>query len=241
MSRADRGIERVDIPTQTVLLGGRGGNPKNVGLSASKNNFAPRIGMIYRMNENTVFRTGYGITYNPIGWSRPIRGFYPATIANFLVNNETFQPYGSINQGIPFFTGPDLSSGRVPLPPTVDMRTPEPGNIDRGTLQSWNLFVERRLPARSRSISATSGPRATAAMRTSTSTRRTHRWRQRSPSDRNQRTQPRPEVLGTAPEDEVSRSATRREPAVHQGSVAQGCLHLEQGDEHRRDEDGWTA
>jgi hypothetical protein len=52
-----------------------------------------------------------------------------------------------INQGIPFFTGPDLSSGRVPLPPQVDMRTPEPGNVDRGTLQSWNLFIERRLPA----------------------------------------------------------------------------------------------
>jgi hypothetical protein len=146
MTRADRGIERVDLATQTVLLGGLGGNPKNVGLSADKNNFAPRIGMIYRMNENTVFRTGYGITYNPIGWSRPLRGFYPLTIANSFVNNETFQPYGSINQGIPFFTGPDLSSGRVPLPPTVDMRTPEPGNVDRGTLQSWNLFVERRLP-----------------------------------------------------------------------------------------------
>ncbi len=146
MTRADRGLERVDIATQTVLLGGLGGNPENVGLSASKNNFAPRVGMIYRMDENTVFRTGFGITYNPIGWSRPLRGFYPATIANSFVNNETFQPYGSINQGIPFFTGPDLSSGRVPLPPQVDMRTPEPGNVDRGALKSWNLFVERRLP-----------------------------------------------------------------------------------------------
>jgi hypothetical protein len=146
MTRADRGLERVDIATQTVIIGGRGGNPENVGLSAGKDNFAPRIGLIYRMDDNTVFRTGYGITYNPIGWSRPLRGFYPATIANSFVNNETFQPYGLINQGIPFFTGPDLSSGRVPLPPQVDMRTPEVGNVDRGTLQSWNLFVERRLP-----------------------------------------------------------------------------------------------
>ena len=84
MTRADRGLERVDIPTQTVILGGLGGNPKNVGLSASKNNFAPRIGMIYRVERRHGFRTGYGITYNPIGWSRPLRGFYPATIANEL-------------------------------------------------------------------------------------------------------------------------------------------------------------
>ena len=146
MSRADRGIEIVDIPTQTVLLGGLGGNPKNLGLSASKNNFAPRVGAIYRWNEKTVVRTGYGITYNPIGWSRPLRGFYPLTIAASFFNNETFQPYGSINQGIPAIVGPDLSSGRIRLPPSVDMRTPEIGNVDRGILQSWNLFIERRLP-----------------------------------------------------------------------------------------------
>ena len=146
MSRKDRGIEIVDIPTQTVLLGGRGGNPKNLGLSAAKDNFAPRLGLIYRWDDNTVIRSGYGITYNPIGWSRPLRGFYPLTIASSFVNNDTFRPYGSIDQGIPIITGPDLNSGRFPLPPTVDMRTPEIGNVDRGTLQSWNLFVERRLP-----------------------------------------------------------------------------------------------
>ena len=173
MHRADRGIERLDLTRSTCCSAACGGNPNNVGLTASKNNFAPRIGTIYRMNENTVFRTGYGVTYNPIGVVAPDARLLPGDDRERAsVNNNTFQPYGSINQGIPLFTGPDLSSGRVPLPTAVDMRTPEPGNIDRGTLQSWNLFVERRLPIRSRSISATSGPRATAAMRTSTSTRR---------------------------------------------------------------------
>jgi hypothetical protein len=146
MTRKDRGIEIVDIPTQTVLLGGRGGNPKNLGLTAEKNNFAPRLGLIYRWDENTVVRSGYGITYNPIGWSRPLRGFYPLTIAASFVDNDPFRAFGSLDQGIPIITGPDLNAGRFPLPPTVDMRTPEIGNVDRGTLQSWNLFIERRLP-----------------------------------------------------------------------------------------------
>jgi Carboxypeptidase regulatory-like domain/TonB dependent receptor-like, beta-barrel len=149
MHRADRGIERVDLQTLEVLLGGRGGNPENVGLEASKNNFAPRLGAIYRVDDNTVVRAGYGVTYNPIPWSRPIRGFYPATIAaqfSGQADINSFQPYGTLDQGIPTITGPDLESGRFPLPGSVDMRTPEPGNVDRGTIQSWNLAFERRLP-----------------------------------------------------------------------------------------------
>ena len=44
MHRADRGLERVDLQTLEVLLGGRGGNDKNVGLKADWDNFAPRAG-----------------------------------------------------------------------------------------------------------------------------------------------------------------------------------------------------
>ena len=75
-------------PRSTSSLGGRGGNPKNVGLEAGKDNFAPRMGLVYRMNEDTVFRTGYGVTYNPIPWSRPMRGFYPVTIASQLLQHQ---------------------------------------------------------------------------------------------------------------------------------------------------------
>ena len=146
MHRADRGIERVDLDTLEVLLGGRGGNPENLGLTAAKDNFAPRVGMIYRLNENNVFRAGYGVTYNPLPWSRPMRGQYPLTIAANFQQNEPFSYYSTLEQGIPLIVGPDLESGRFPLPPAVSMRTPKPGDVDRGTIQSWNLAYERRLP-----------------------------------------------------------------------------------------------
>jgi hypothetical protein len=146
MHRADRGLERVDLQTLEVLLGDRGGNPRNVGLSAAKDNFAPRVGAIYRLDDNTVFRTGYGVTYNPIPWGRPLRGFYPATIAASFFVNEPFAWYNTLDEGIPLISGPDLQSGRFPLPSGVDMRTPEVGNVDRGYIQSWNVAVERRLP-----------------------------------------------------------------------------------------------
>jgi hypothetical protein len=129
-----------------VLLGGRGGNPTHLGLTAAKDNFAPRVGAIFRLNENNVFRSGYGVTYNPMPWTRPMRGRYPLTIAANFQQNEQFGYYSTLEQGIPLITGPDLNSGRFPLPPSVDMRTPKPGDVDRGTIQSWNVAYERRLP-----------------------------------------------------------------------------------------------
>jgi hypothetical protein len=146
MRRADRGIERVDLDTLEVLLGGRGGNPTNLGLTAGKDNFAPRVGAIFRLNESNVFRSGYGVTYNPLPWSRPMRGQYPLTIAADFQQNEPFSYYSRLEQGIPLIIGPDLNSGRFPLPPSVAMRTPIIGDIDRGTIQSWNVAYERRLP-----------------------------------------------------------------------------------------------
>jgi hypothetical protein len=149
MTRADgRGLERLDLNTLEVILGGRGGNEKSVGLEPSLDNFAPRVGAVYRMNDRTVFRTGYGITYNAMGWARPLRGDqeYPVTIFSNFTQPETFGYYNRLEQGIPLIIGPDQSTGRVPLPNAAGMVTPEVGNIDRGRVQTWNVAFERQLP-----------------------------------------------------------------------------------------------
>jgi len=91
---------------------------------------------------------GYGVTYSPIPFSRPLRGFYPLTIAgNFDVNNP-FIPEASVDDGIPFFAGPDTAPGSSsPIPSFVDMRTMPSDKINRGYIQSWNVMYERKLPA----------------------------------------------------------------------------------------------
>ena len=63
--------------TNQVYLGGRGGMPDNVGSRVSHKMFAPRLGLAYRLDDKTVIRTGYGINYDPLPFSRPLRGFYP--------------------------------------------------------------------------------------------------------------------------------------------------------------------
>jgi hypothetical protein len=93
-----------------------------------------------------VVRAGYGRTFNPLPWSRPMRGFYPLTIAYSDAGPNGFIPYGSLSTGIPGAPNPDIASGNVPLPSGVDMRWADPNDSERGTIDSWNLFVERRLP-----------------------------------------------------------------------------------------------
>ncbi len=150
MTRADdRGLERWDPATNLVTIGGAGNVPRSNGLSTSKKLFAPRFGFAWRLNENTVLRSGYGITYNPMVLSRPLRGLYPSTIAASWVAPSTYSYYGFLADGIPDVPTPDISSGTVELPSTVNMgpRSPWGGEIHRGYIQSWNLTLERRLPA----------------------------------------------------------------------------------------------
>jgi hypothetical protein len=91
-----------------------------------------------------VIRAGYGTNFDPIPFSRPLRGWYP------LVINGAFTASGfgwatTFEKGVPNPVGPDLSSGVVPLPPDVSERSPW-GYIHRGYVQSWNFTIERKLP-----------------------------------------------------------------------------------------------
>ena len=93
-----------------------------------------------------MFRAGYGITYNPLPWSRPLRGFYPLTIG--FSQNATASNFASfpLADGIPPVPLPDTSTGRIPLPRNVETRTPNPDDVDRGRIQQWNVTVERQFP-----------------------------------------------------------------------------------------------
>ena len=145
MTRADRGLERLDLATYEVLIGGLGGVPKDVGLDVKSLYFAPRVGAMYRLSEDAVVRAGYGQTINPLPWSRPLRGSFPQDV-NFNRSAEQFFWTTTLAEGIPDVPTPDISAGRVKLPPGVFMRTPNPDDLDRAIIQQWNVAYERRLP-----------------------------------------------------------------------------------------------
>lgn len=156
LNRGDRGIERWDPYTNIVYLGGIGNVPWNAGIEVSKKLFAPRVGFAYRVGENWVVRSGYGITYDPLPFGRPLRGLYPATLTGTWdagtqgaeFRDSTYGWFNTLEKGIPDVPTPDISKGTLELPLNLDMgpRSPWGGMLHRGYIQSWNFIVERRLP-----------------------------------------------------------------------------------------------
>src|SRR5579884_2667622 len=144
MTRAGYGIERYDPSNNNVYLGGRGSVPEDAGISVSHTLFAPRVGIAYRLGDKTVIRAGYGINYDPIPFSRPLRGWYPIVV-NFANTASGFGWATTLSQGVPNTVGPDVSSGVVQLPATASERSPY-SYIHRGYVQSYNFTIERKLP-----------------------------------------------------------------------------------------------
>jgi hypothetical protein len=141
-----KGLERLDPETNLVYLGARGDIPRDNGFSVSKKLFSPHLGLAFRLDDSTVIRSGYAMNYSPLPWSRPLQGMYPLTVSfAFPAANDNLSS-GSLAEGVPPVVGPDLSSGVVALPAAADMRSPYPGQITRGYIQSWNFTLERRLP-----------------------------------------------------------------------------------------------
>jgi hypothetical protein len=145
MRRKNRGIERLDYATYTMLLGGVGDVPDDAGINLKTWYLAPRIGTMYRLSENQVVRAGYGRTINPLPWSRPMRGSFPFDIA-LNRSADQFGWVGTLADGIPNVVVPDLSTGRVPLPQGIFVRSPNPDAVDRGVIQQWNVAYEYRWP-----------------------------------------------------------------------------------------------
>ncbi|MGH9338016.1 MAG: TonB-dependent receptor domain-containing protein [Acidobacteriota bacterium] len=139
VGRDTRPMEFLDLDTMEVVLDNN--------IDVSKSLFAPRLGFAYRLTDDDVLRSGYGITFDPLPFARPLRGFYPLTIAANFEADDSAVPFRRLDEGIPIFVGPDTSQGtRVSLPTFVQQRTMPPDKITRGYIQSWNLIYERKLP-----------------------------------------------------------------------------------------------
>jgi hypothetical protein len=144
VTRDNRGVERYDWTTNQMLIGGLGNVPTDTGVTISKKLFAPRFGLAYRATTRTVVRAGYGISIDPFPLAIPLRSSYPTVIEQSVPAPTTFSAAGTTSAGIPLPQLPDISSGVVPLPPSVTTITMEQ-NFRRGYVQSFNFMLEREL------------------------------------------------------------------------------------------------
>jgi Carboxypeptidase regulatory-like domain/TonB dependent receptor len=101
-------------------------------VRTDKNNFAPRIGIAYRLSNHTVVRSGYGIYYDatPIN---PSAGGVPFRIGEPGFNEITPMPTLVLPQAFPA-TGTRPSTINLPAAINPDLQYPYS--------QQWNLTVE---------------------------------------------------------------------------------------------------
>lgn len=143
LRRADRGLERYDPSTNTTLVCGVGSSPSDCGVHVSKLMFAPRLGAAYRINSSFVIRAGYGITNDPYIETQALRANYPVLIPLVINAPSSFQPAGSLAEGLPAVVIPSFGSGTVPVPGNVAVATVSP-DFKRGYLQSWNVTLQKQ-------------------------------------------------------------------------------------------------
>lgn len=143
-TRADRGLERYNLDTNLMEIGGLSGVPKDLGIKMQKNLFAPRLGLTYRVTPTAVLRGGFGITNDPYSLSRSMRTNHPILLNLLDEADNSFSWVRPIEQGIPIIPDPDLQSGIIPVPGNVTVVT-LPTKFDRGRVWSWNAAFEKEL------------------------------------------------------------------------------------------------
>jgi hypothetical protein len=143
-TRAGRGLERYDVNTNRMMIGGIGSVPEDLGVEVSKTMFAPRIGVVYRVTPSSVVRAGFGITNDPYSLARPLRTNHPAVLNLLLDAPNSLSFVSRTSQGIPAIPEVSLGDGIIDVPSPVTVFT-LPDKFERGHIRSWNVAFQREL------------------------------------------------------------------------------------------------
>ena len=115
-----------------------------------KNNFGPKFGFAYRLNDQTVVRGGYGIAYTGIyAVATPLSLFAGfATNVSVASLDGGFTPAFQLSQGLPVVAQSPLGPGWGAVPkgaaPNNTLEFIQNNQVN-GYMQQWNLTVQREL------------------------------------------------------------------------------------------------
>jgi hypothetical protein len=145
-SRSDRGVERYNFDTNQMMICGVGDVPKDCGTKVGKMYFSPRVGIAYRANEKTVFRSGFGINWDPWNLARPLRTNYPILAAFAIQAPNSLSWARRLQEGLPPVPVPDIGNGLINVPPNYALNTTD-DEYKRAYILNWNFTIERELGA----------------------------------------------------------------------------------------------
>jgi outer membrane receptor protein involved in Fe transport len=114
-------------------------------VKSDKNNFAPRLGLVYKLTPETVVRAGYGRFY--MLFERAGSEDQLALNLPYLVNNvATAADNNSTANNIRLQTGFNLSlNPNLVNPITVRLRAVNPESVNP-SIDQWNIGIQRMLP-----------------------------------------------------------------------------------------------
>jgi Carboxypeptidase regulatory-like domain/TonB dependent receptor len=152
-----------DPATKNLIIAGVGGNPPDVGRATNYHDFAPRIGIAYRLTEKTVVRGGFALSYfpypdNDYAFNFPVlqNNAFPDNGSGFGQSQVSGGGFISMAGGFP---APIVASipanGIIPVTGTVGTTnllnqnyTAVSLNFRESYTESWNLAVQRSLPGK---------------------------------------------------------------------------------------------
>ena len=146
---ADNRLANFDPATKSVVLAGNGSVSERSLRNLDKNNFVPRIGLAYRVDDNTVVRAGYALGYNY--WNRMASAELMNTNAPFVTRasvQNTAATIGNLCTGNNFAgcfrrTQDGYPTNLLTSPGSVILYMPK--DLPWSYVQNWHLTIQRQL------------------------------------------------------------------------------------------------
>lgn len=127
-TEAKNQMSNYDPKSGDLLVAGVAGNSDAL-LQSRKNDFSPRFGFDYLLNQKTVLRGGYGINYSPENDGRE----------DYLTKNLPFATQTSLSNNI--YAGPPFYQDDIGMPRNTTITIPPGGRIDPSTLADGSLVT----------------------------------------------------------------------------------------------------
>jgi hypothetical protein len=137
-----------DFNTGELILAGLGNVSMSSNVEPRYNNFAPRLGLAYKITNNTVIRAGLGRSYFMNGFDAAFNHLdsaYPVAQSQIVSQTSTFFPVFQVSAAPPPLTPPVFpASGRL-TPPSTSFIKAFPFERKTPSIDSWNVSLEQQL------------------------------------------------------------------------------------------------
>jgi hypothetical protein len=141
------GASNFDPFNNTLLIAGYGDISLSDGVDSRPGYWAPRLGIAYSIDNRTVLRAGYGISYweQRFGWTGgTLNQQYPVIYNNVIGTTSQYTPAGPFNTITPITYIPIPANGVLsPAPNQAFYYMPSHYNLPE--VYSWNFTLQRQI------------------------------------------------------------------------------------------------